>query len=144
MTRRLHEPAPPDGWWWVRLSPATPRGADRRWTVFRVLDGAVQPHGSVAWYSPTAEWLRDAEWVPAEPPVACNPPSTHFAAVRRTTRGERAVATPDEGKVRRVAAEVVDVFVGMSDAMAVYYARHSDDRDDLVAAVTRIMLKAVR
>jgi hypothetical protein len=37
--------------------------------MYRVLDGAVQPHGSAAWYTPTAKWLRDAEWVPAEPPA---------------------------------------------------------------------------
>lgn len=143
MTRRLHEPAPPDGWWWVRLSPATPRGSDRQWTVCRVLDGAVRPHGSVAWYSPTAPWLRDAEWVPAEPPAGCGPPATAITRSRGAVRGVRAVAA-DAERVRRVAAEIVDVFVNLSDATAAYYARHPDDRDELVAVVTRLLLRAVR
>ena len=128
--RRLHEPAPPDGWWWVRLSPATPRGADRQWKVYRVLNGAVQPHGSVAWYTPTAKWLRDAEWVPAEPPA---PAIT-----------EARLVAGDDDPVRRVAGEVVDVFLGLSDAAAAYYRRHPDHLADLVVVVTRIMLKAVR
>lgn len=136
--------APEDGWWWYRLPASTPDGYDRRWRIARVLRGAVQPHGSTAWYRLTASRFRDAEWRPAAPPVGDDPPATAITQVQRTTRGERAVATPNEDKVRRVAAEIVDVFVGMSDAMAVYYARHPDDRHDLVAAVTRIMLKAVR
>ncbi|MFO0800565.1 MAG: hypothetical protein U0804_24110 [Gemmataceae bacterium] len=141
MTRRLHEPAPPDGWWWVRLSPATPRGADHRWTIVRILDGAVQPHGTSAWYVPTAGWLRDAEWVPAEPPAGCGPPTAAVTRDRRASRRARAVA-PDNGRVRRVAAEIVDVFVNLSDAAAAYYARHPDDRDELVAAVCRLVRRA--
>jgi hypothetical protein len=113
--------------------------------VFRVLDGAVQPHGSVAWYSPTAAWLRDAEWVPAVPPAACDPPATAIAASVRTTRTRRATIRRDrDEQVGWVAAEIVDVLVGASDAMAAYYQRHPADRDDLVAVVTRLILKAVR
>lgn len=132
---RLHEPAPPDGWWWVRLSPSTPRGADRRWTACRVLDGAVQPHGTSAWYSPSAKWLRGAEWVPAEPPAHSDPPATAIT-VRRVAR--------DDETVRRVAGEIVDVFVNLSDATAAYYRRHPEHLADLVAVVSRIMTKAVR
>jgi hypothetical protein len=130
MTRRLHEPAPPDGWWWVRLSPATPRGADRQWTMCRVLDGAVRPHGSVAWYSPTAKWLRDAEWVAAEPP---GPAIT-----------EARLMAGDDDVVRRVAGEVVDVFMNLSDTVPAYYRRHPEHLADLVAVVSRIIVKAVR
>lgn len=143
MTRRLHEPAPPDGWWWVRLSPATPRGADRRWTVVRILDGAVQPHGTSAWYTPTANWLRDAEWVPAVPPSGCSPPAAAITRNRRTVRRLRAVAA-DAERVRRVAAEIVDVFVNLSDATAAYYARHPDHREELVAVVRRLISEVAR
>lgn len=136
--------APEDGWWWYRLPASTPDGYDRMWRVARVLRGAVQPHGSTAWYRLTASRFRHAEWRPAAPPVRDDPPSKAISQVQWVTRGERAVAKLDEDKVRRVAAEIVDVFVGMSDAMAAYYARHPDDRNDLVAAVTRIVLKAVR
>lgn len=141
MTRR-HEPAPPDGWWWVRLSPATPRGADRRWTVCRVLDGAVQPHGTSAWYTPTAHWLRDAEWVPAEPPAGSGPPVAAITRSRGTARRARAIAA-DAERVRRVAAEIVDLFVNLSDATATYYARHPAHRDELVAVVTRVIRWAI-
>lgn len=134
MTRRLHEPAPPDGWWWVRLSPATPRGSDRQWKVYRVLNGAVQPHGSAAWYTPTAKWLRDAEWVPAEPPTNSALPAAPITEVRR-------VAGDD--KVKRVAGEIVDVFLELSLPVAAYYGQHPDHRDELVAAVCRLIVKAV-
>jgi hypothetical protein len=107
----------------------------------RVLNGAVQPHGTSAWYIPTADWLRDAEWVPAEPPGGCGPPATAITRGRGTTRRVRAVA-PDAERVRRVAAEIVDVFVNLSDATAAYYARHPDDRDELVAAVCRLIRRA--
>jgi hypothetical protein len=127
--RRL-EPAPPDGWWWVRLSPATPRGADGQWKVYRVLDGAVQPHGSVAWYSPTAKWLRGAEWVPAEPPAPTNT--------------EMRWVCPDDEHVRRVAEEIVTVFLDLSDPVAAYYRRHPDHRDELVAVVYRLIEKLSR
>lgn len=139
MTRRLHEPAPPDGWWWVRLSPSTPRGADRRWTVCRVLDGAVQPHGSAVWYSPSAPWLRGAEWVPAEPPADADPTVTAITAGKRMTHRLWTAGEYDHEKLLRVAAEIVDVFVSLSDATAAYYARHPDDRDELVAVVRRLI-----
>ena len=135
MTRRLHEPAPPDGWWWVRLSPATPRGAERQWKVYRVLNGAVQPHGSVAWYTPTAKWLRDAEWVPAEPPCIHDLPAAATTEARRVVR--------DDERVRRVAGEIVDVFLDLSNAASAYYQSHPDDRDELVAAVCRLIVKAM-
>lgn len=133
MSRRAAIPA--SGWWWVRLSPATPRGADRQWKVYRVLDGSIQPPGSSVWYSPSAKWLRGAEWVPAEPPAACGSHSTAITEVRR-------VAGDDV--VRRVAGEVVEVFVNLSDPVAAYYHRHPEHLADLVAVVTRIMVKAVR
>lgn len=142
MSRRIAVPA--SGWWWLRLSPATPQGSDRRWLIARVLDGAVQPHGSVAWYTLSAKWLRDAEWVPASPPAGCDPPATSIATESRTPRSGRPLAAPEEEKVGRVAGEIVDVFLGLSDSLAVYYRRHPDDRDELVAAISRIMVKAVR
>ena len=138
---KRHEPAPANGWWWVRLSPATPRGADRRWMIARVLDGAVQPHGTSAWYSPTAEWLRGAEWVPVDPPP--DDLTGHVIVTDGTVR--RGLVAVEHGEqVRRVAAEVVDVFVGASDGLAAYYYRHPEHRDELVAVVTRLILKAAR
>ncbi|MBY0459281.1 MAG: hypothetical protein K2V38_18280 [Gemmataceae bacterium] len=133
---------PASGWWWVRLSSATPRGADLQWKVYRVLDGAIQPPGSVVWYSPSAKWLRGAEWVPAELPPACGSLPTAI-----TTSGTPTWSTPpavDHEKVRRVAAEIVDAFVGLSDQMAAYYKRHPDHRDDIVAVVDRLIVKATR
>lgn len=137
MNRRVTTPA--SGWWWVRLSPATPRGADRQWKVYRVLNGAVQPPGTSAWYSPSAKWLRGAEWVPTEPPACGSPPTAITASGTPARRTPPAV---DHERVRRVAAEIVDAFAGLSDQMAAYYQRHPDHHDELVAVVGRLIVKA--
>jgi hypothetical protein len=60
---------------------------------------------------------------------------------RGTIRGARAIAA-DAERVWRVAAEIVDVFVNLSDATAAYYARHPHHRDELVAAVCRLIRRA--
>ncbi len=131
---------PASGWWWVRLSPATPRGADRQWKVYRVLDGAVQPPGTLAWYTPSAKWLRGAEWVPVEPPGVCG--SNPTAITASVTPSRRTPPAVDHEKVRRVAAEIAEAFVSLSDQMAAYYHKRPGHRDDLVAVVIRLILKA--
>jgi hypothetical protein len=73
--------------------------------------------------------------VPAEPPALPDLPATAIT-VRRASR--------DDDMVRRVAGEIVDVFVNLSDATAAYYRRHPEHLADLVAVVSRIMAKAVR
>ena len=143
--RAVEPPALDDGYYWYRnFVNLTGGGHVGEWKLARIVRGRVQRVGSAAVIDRGCPYLRNALWVRAEPPSADAADATAITAVGRATRGDRAVATPDEDKVRRVAAEVVDVFVGLSDAMAAYYNRHADHRDDLVAVVARIMLKAVR
>ena len=143
--RAVEPPALDDGYYWYRNFVNLDGGGHvGEWKLARIISGLVQRPGTESVIDVACPYLRHALWVRAEPPATDAGDTTAITAVRQATRGDRAVATPDEDKVRRVAAEVVDVFVGLSDAMAAYYARRPDHRDDLVAVVARIMSKAVR
>ena len=59
--------------------------------------------------------------------------------VQAITEARRVVR--DDEHVRRVAGEIVDVFLNLSNSVAAYYNRHPDDRDELVIAVCRLIVK---
>lgn len=114
----------PDGFYWFRnFINLRGGGHVRRWKLAQVVGGRVRVVGSASELDQGCPYLRNALWVRAEPPA--------------DDRGVTVAGAAD--RVRLVAGEIVDVFVGLSETTAAYYARHPLHREELVARIARLI-----
>lgn len=123
--RNTNEPeALPDGCYWLKNFVNLRGGGHvRRWKLAQVVGGRVRVVGSSSELDQGCPYLRNALWVRAEPPT--------------DDRGVTVAVAAD--RVRLVAVEIVDAFLRLSDATAVYYARHPHHRAELVAHIAGLI-----
>jgi hypothetical protein len=124
-TRSTNEPeALPDGYYWLKnFINLRGGGHVRRWKLAQVVGGRVRVVGSSSELDQGCPYLRHALWVRAEPPA--------------DDRGVTVAGAAD--RVRLVAGEIVDLFVGLSETTAAYYARHPQHREELVARIAGLI-----
>jgi len=123
--RNTNEPEGlPDGYYWLKNFVNLRGGGHvRRWKLAEIVGGRVRVVGRASEPDQGCPYLRNAIWVRAEPPAA--------------DRGVTVAGAAD--RVRLVAGEIVDLFVGLSETTAAYYARHPHHREELVARIAGLI-----